>query len=91
VVVRADEEKLSTSVRETFMCQVVRLVADLFHSLIMLLVFSDFFKSAWQLIYPAVVLTRGSVTSQSRFCQASGFLLAMGIEASGRAPAARTF
>lgn len=54
------------------------------NSLIMLLIFSDFFKASWQLIYPAVVFTRGAVASGSRFCQAAGFFMSMGIEASGR-------
>lgn len=54
------------------------------HSLIMLLVFSDFFKASWQLIYPAVVFTNGAVSSTSKFCQAAGFFMSMGIEASGK-------
>ena len=50
----------------------------------MLMIFSDFFKASWQLIYPAVVLSRGAaVTSDSRFCQISGFMMSMGMEASG--------
>lgn len=50
----------------------------------MLLIFSDFFKASWQLIYPAVVFAKGAVSSTSRFCQAVGFFMSMGIEASGK-------
>lgn len=50
----------------------------------MLLIFSDFFKASWQLIYPAVVFTKGEVSSTSKFCQAAGFFMSMGIEASGK-------
>jgi G protein-coupled receptor GPR1 len=56
--------------------------ADKKISLIMLMIFSDFFKASWQLIYPAVVFTRGEIPSRSRFCQTSGFMMSMGIEAS---------
>lgn len=49
----------------------------------MFLIFSDFFKASWQLIYPAVVFSNGAVASHSRFCQAAGFMMSMGIEASG--------
>lgn len=52
-------------------------------SLIMLMIFSDFYKASWQLIYPAVVFTKGAVSSESRFCQTAGFMMSMGIEASG--------
>ncbi|RPB10547.1 family A G protein-coupled receptor-like protein [Morchella conica CCBAS932] len=60
----------------------VRMKRSFRHHLIMLLVFSDFFKASWQLIYPAVVFTNGAVSSTSRFCQAAGFFMSMGIEAS---------
>ncbi|TGZ78419.1 hypothetical protein EX30DRAFT_397751 [Ascodesmis nigricans] len=52
------------------------------HHLIMLLIFSDFFKASWQLIYPSVVFSRGLLSSRSRFCQLSGFMMSFGIEAS---------
>lgn len=52
----------------------------------MLLIFSDFFKASWQLIYPAVVFAKGSVSTYSRFCQCAGFLMSMGMEASGPCP-----
>ena len=49
----------------------------------MLMIFSDFYKASWQLIYPAVVFAKGAVSSESRFCQTAGFMMSMGIEASG--------
>ena len=50
-------------------------------SLIMILIQSDAFKAIWFMIYPIVVLASGPVTSESAFCQASGFFLALGFEA----------
>ncbi|KAK1836818.1 G protein-coupled glucose receptor regulating Gpa2-domain-containing protein [Podospora conica] len=52
------------------------------HELIMLLIQSDFIKSVAFLVFPIVSFLRGFVESDSKFCQASGFILAMGIEAS---------
>ncbi|TAQ91578.1 hypothetical protein B7494_g52 [Chlorociboria aeruginascens] len=52
------------------------------HDLIMLLIQSDMFKSLWLMIYPVVVFTQGSVRSDSKLCQALGFFLSLGIEAS---------
>ncbi|KAI5805127.1 G protein-coupled glucose receptor regulating Gpa2-domain-containing protein [Geopyxis carbonaria] len=60
----------------------VRMKRSFRHHLIMLMIFSDFYKASWQLIYPAVVFAQGSVTSNSRFCQTAGFMMSMGIEAS---------
>ncbi|KAL7267437.1 G protein-coupled receptor gpr1 [Rhizina undulata] len=60
----------------------VRMKRSFRHHLIMLLIFSDFFKASWQLTYPAVVFTKGAVASMSKFCQASGFFMSMGVEAS---------
>ena len=48
----------------------------------MLLIQSDFIKSVAFLVFPVVSFLRGFVPSDSKFCQASGFILAMGIEAS---------
>ena len=47
-----------------------------------LLILSDMFKALRYFIFPVVVFTRGSVGSSSDFCQANGFLFAMGTEAS---------
>ena len=52
------------------------------HKLVMFLIFSDAFKAFWYFIFPIVVFTRGPVPSTSKFCQVSGFFLAVGIEAS---------
>src|SRR3954465_1768569 len=48
----------------------------------MLLVQSDFVKSAAFVVFPIVSLVRGPVASDSVFCQVSGFSLALGIESS---------
>ncbi|GKT45213.1 G protein-coupled receptor GPR1 [Colletotrichum spaethianum] len=52
------------------------------HDLIMLLMSSDMLKSLWFIIFPIVDFKTGSVASESSFCQASGFFLSVGIEAS---------
>jgi len=50
----------------------------------MLLIQSDMFKALWFMIYPIVVFTHGPVKDTSTFCQVNGFMIALGIEASGR-------
>jgi G protein-coupled receptor GPR1 len=52
------------------------------HHLILLLILSDMWKALWYFIFPVVVFTRGKVDSTSNFCQASGFFIALGTEAS---------
>jgi G protein-coupled receptor GPR1 len=52
------------------------------HHLILFLILSDTWKSLWYFVFPIVVLTRGKVNSSSDFCQASGFLLSLGLESS---------
>ncbi|EKD21706.1 uncharacterized protein L3040_004929 [Drepanopeziza brunnea f. sp. 'multigermtubi'] len=52
------------------------------HDLIMLLIQSDMFKALWFMIYPIVVFVNGPVEDTSAFCQANGFLIALGLEAS---------
>lgn len=52
------------------------------HHLILLLILSDMWKALWYFIFPIVVFTRGKVESTSNFCQASGFFIALGTEAS---------
>lgn len=47
----------------------------------MLLLQSDLLKAIWFMIYPAVEMAQGRVPSEAAFCQASGFFLALGIEA----------
>ncbi|MCJ1390667.1 hypothetical protein MMC18_003528 [Xylographa bjoerkii] len=49
----------------------------------MLLIFSDMFKATWYLVFPIVEFARGQETiTESRWCQASGFLTAFATEAS---------
>jgi G protein-coupled receptor GPR1 len=48
----------------------------------MLLVQSDFIKSLWFVVFPIVNRTRGPIEPDSAFCQLSGFILAVGVEAS---------
>lgn len=52
------------------------------HKLIMFLICSDTFKALWYFLFPVVVFSRGPISSNSGFCQASGFFLSLGIEAS---------
>ncbi|KAF4968651.1 hypothetical protein FSARC_3990 [Fusarium sarcochroum] len=52
------------------------------HDLIMLLIYSDMFKSFWLLVFPAVELVAGRIETNETFCQVSGFFLALSIEAS---------
>lgn len=42
---------------------------------------SDAFKALWFLVYPLVELTTGNTPPESPFCQGSGFLVTVGIEA----------
>jgi G protein-coupled receptor GPR1 len=51
------------------------------HHLILLVIISDTFKALWYFVTPVVIFSRGQIASSSNFCQTSGFLLAMGIEA----------
>ena len=52
------------------------------HHLIFLLILSDMWKALWYFLFPIVVFTRGPVSSESYYCQASGFFTALGTEAS---------
>ncbi|KAF6833851.1 plasma membrane g protein coupled receptor that interacts with the heterotrimeric g protein a [Colletotrichum plurivorum] len=52
------------------------------HDLIMLLMSSDMLKSLWFIIFPIADFRNGPIASDSSFCQASGFFLSVGIEAS---------
>lgn len=52
------------------------------HQLVLFLILSDSFKAFWYFVFPLVVFTRGTVESSSKWCQASGFLLALAVEAS---------
>lgn len=48
----------------------------------MLLMSSDMLKSLWFIVFPIVDFKGGPISSESSFCQASGFFLSVGIEAS---------
>jgi G protein-coupled receptor GPR1 len=50
------------------------------HHLILMLIISDSFKAMWYFVSPVVIFSCGEIQSSSHFSQASGFLLAMGIE-----------
>ncbi|KAK7416922.1 G protein-coupled receptor gpr1 [Neonectria magnoliae] len=60
----------------------VRMRRSFRHDLIMLLIGSDMFKACWFLIFPAVELVYGKVSSDSKFCNVSGFFLVMSMGAS---------
>ena len=49
----------------------------------MLLIQSDMFKALWFMIYPIVSFTNGPIKRGSAFCQANGFFISIGLEASG--------
>jgi len=51
------------------------------HHLILMLIISDSFKALWYFLSPIVIFSRGHIESSSAFSQASGFLLALGVEA----------
>jgi G protein-coupled receptor GPR1 len=52
------------------------------HHLILMLMISDSFKAFWYFLSPVVIFsTHGQIESSSAFTQASGFLLAVGVEA----------
>ena len=52
-------------------------------TLILLLIISDLFKSAWYLIFPAVSVAVGGIPSYSPFCNVGGFFLQAGVESCG--------
>ena len=46
----------------------------------MLLMAADIFRSIWLIVFPVVTFVKGTVSSHSRFCQATGFLTQMSFE-----------
>ncbi|EMC91971.1 hypothetical protein BAUCODRAFT_28182 [Baudoinia panamericana UAMH 10762] len=48
--------------------------------LVLMLICADFWKSLWYLIYTSNALAHGQAISGSKLCQASGYLLQIGIE-----------
>ncbi|EXJ75387.1 uncharacterized protein A1O5_02083 [Cladophialophora psammophila CBS 110553] len=55
------------------------------HRLVLYLIISDTSKAIWYFVFPIVVFARGPVNSSSKFCQTSGFLLALAVESSDMA------
>jgi hypothetical protein len=51
--------------------------------LVLLLIFGDFWKSFWFLVFSTVTLSTGHIDTQEKFCQASGYFLQVGFEACG--------
>jgi hypothetical protein len=49
----------------------------------MLLIYGDLTRSIWYFAFAAYSLARGTVKTESRFCQASGFFTQYGTESSG--------
>ncbi|KAI0011239.1 G protein-coupled glucose receptor regulating Gpa2-domain-containing protein [Xylariaceae sp. FL0662B] len=60
----------------------VRMRRSFRHDLIMLLIQSDMLKALWLVICPLAYFSRVSIDSNTAFCQVSGFLLTVMIEAS---------
>ena len=50
----------------------------------MLLIFGDLMKAMWLSVLGVVSIARGTVATESAFCQASGFLVQFGTETSGQ-------
>ena len=51
------------------------------HRLVLYLIASDTFKAVWYFIFAVVAIAKGPVSSDSGFCNASGFFLLFGVEA----------
>lgn len=52
--------------------------------LVLMLILGDFYKSLWYLIHGSVNFARSQVTTDESFCQVSGFMLQMGLQACGK-------
>jgi G protein-coupled receptor GPR1 len=52
--------------------------------LVLMLILGDFYKSMWYLIYGSVNFGRSQVQSDEAFCQVSGFMLQMALQACGK-------
>ncbi|KAH7159750.1 G protein-coupled glucose receptor regulating Gpa2-domain-containing protein [Dactylonectria estremocensis] len=60
----------------------VRMKRSFRHDLVMILIGSDMFKATWFLLFPTVELIQGKVSSDSIFCNISGFFLVLSMNAS---------
>jgi hypothetical protein len=52
--------------------------------LVLMLILGDFYKSMWYLIHGSVNFARSQVQSREPFCQVSGFMLQMALQACGK-------
>jgi hypothetical protein len=52
--------------------------------LVLMLILGDFYKSMWYLIHGSVNFGRSQVQSDEPFCQVSGFMLQMALQACGK-------
>jgi hypothetical protein len=52
--------------------------------LVLMLILGDFYKSVWYLIHGSVNFARSQVQSDEAFCQVSGFMLQMALQACGK-------
>jgi hypothetical protein len=50
----------------------------------MLLIYGDLTRSIWYFTFAVYSLARGTVNTESKFCQASGFFIQYGTEISGK-------
>jgi len=87
LLVPQDEEELSSSVSDLVVVEWSSLehikLTRVGDSLIMLLIQSNVFRAIWIFIGPIVALRHGALQTGSVFCDVSGFLYAVGTEASG--------
>jgi hypothetical protein len=58
--------------------------ADAAQRLIMLLVYGDLMRSIWYFVFAIYAMARGTLKTESKLCQASGFLIQYGTETSGQ-------
>jgi hypothetical protein len=50
----------------------------------MLLIYGDVMRSLWYFVFAIYAIVRGTLKTESRLCQASGFLIQYGTETSGQ-------
>jgi G protein-coupled receptor GPR1 len=50
----------------------------------MLLIYGDLTVTTWYFVFAVYSIARGTVKTQSRFCQSSGFMIQYGAETSGK-------
>jgi G protein-coupled receptor GPR1 len=75
--------RMRKAFRHQFVPQALKDEAKLIYSLIMLLILSNLWRALWYFLFPIIGFARGKISSQSAFCQVSGFMLSYGIEGAG--------